>query len=143
MRFERLVIEADDSTFALDFHPKLTVISSVGQVEREGLINELVGSLSSSRPGVHAEVVADNGGHFAIFRPRGARPLVVDVDASADVSARFTDAEGEIDLLSVAGMTARDASGPCASPDVTWMPAPITRRSCGASPSWIPTRCGP
>jgi uncharacterized protein YhaN len=109
MRFERLVIEADDSTFALDFHPKLTVISSVGQVEREGLINELVGSLSSSRPGVHAEVVADNGGHFAIFRPRGARPLVVDVDASADVSARFTDAEGEIDLLSVAGMTARDA----------------------------------
>ena len=92
MRFERLVIEADENTFSLDFHPRLTVISGVGRLEREGLISELVGSLSSSRAGVHAEVMADNGNRFAIFRPYGARARVIDVEAAADVSARFADA---------------------------------------------------
>ena len=109
MRFERLVIDADETAFALDFHPKLTIIPGVGQLEREGLINELVGSLGSGRTGVHAEVTADNGGHFAIFRPRGARARVVDVDAATDVSSNFTDAEGHIDLLAVAGISTRDA----------------------------------
>ncbi|MEO0493138.1 MAG: hypothetical protein AAF081_06970 [Actinomycetota bacterium] len=109
MRFERLVIEADENTFSLDFHPRLTVISGVGRLEREGLISELVGSLSSSRAGVHAEVVADNGNRFAIFRPFGARARVIDVEASADVSARFADGEGRIDLLHVAGMDMRSA----------------------------------
>ncbi|MEM8708605.1 MAG: hypothetical protein AAGE98_19235 [Actinomycetota bacterium] len=109
MRFERLVIEADENTFSLDFHPRLTVISGVGRLEREGLISELVGSLSSSRAGVHAEVVADNGNRFAIFRPFGARARVIDVEASADVSARFADSDGAIDLLHVAGLDMRSA----------------------------------
>ena len=109
MRFERLVIEADENTFSLEFHPRLTVIGGVGRLEREGLISELVGSLSSSRAGVHAEVAADNGNRFAVFRPYGARARVIDVEASADVSARFADEDGVIDLLSVAGLDTRSA----------------------------------
>lgn len=109
MRFDRLVIEADENTFSLEFHPRLTVIGGVGRLEREGLITELVGSLSSSRAGVHAEIVADNGNRFAVFRPFGARPRVIDVEAAADVSSRFADEDGQIDLLSVAGLDARGA----------------------------------
>ncbi len=109
MRFERIVIEAGDNTFSLEFHKRLTVISGVGRVEREGLISELVGSLSATRAGVHAEVVADMGTRFAIFRPHGARHRVIDVDASIDVSSRFADSDGEIDLLKVAGLDARTA----------------------------------
>ena len=109
MRFERLVIEADENTFSLDFHPRLTVICGVGRLEREGVISELVGSLSSSRPGVHAEIVADNGNRFAIFRPFGARARVVDVDTAADVSARFADHDGHVDLLAVADLDPRSA----------------------------------
>ena len=109
MRFDRLVIEADENTFSLEFHPRLTVIGGVGRLEREGLITELVGSLSSSRAGVHAEIVADNGNRFAVFRPFGARARVIDVEASADVSSRFADDEGNIDLLSVAGLDTRSA----------------------------------
>jgi hypothetical protein len=109
MRFDRLVIEADENTFSLEFHPRLTVIGGVGRLEREGLISELVGSLSSSRAGVHAEIVADNGNRFAVFRPFGARPRVIDVEASADVSSRFADEAGNIDLLSVSGLDARSA----------------------------------
>lgn len=109
MRFDRLVIEADENTFSLEFHPRLTVIGGVGRLEREGLITELVGSLSSSRAGVHAEIVADNGNRFAVFRPFGARARVIDVEAAADVSARFADENGDIDLLSVAGLDTRSA----------------------------------
>jgi hypothetical protein len=109
MRFERLVIEADDNTFSLDFHPRLTVIAGVGRLEREGLINELVGSLTSSRAGVHAEVIADTGNRFAIFRPHGARARVIDIDASSDVTDRFADESGAIDLLSLAGLDERAA----------------------------------
>ena len=109
MRFDRLVIEADENTFSLEFHPRLTVIGGVGRLEREGLITELVGSLSSSRAGVHAEIVADNGNRFAVFRPHGARARVIDVEASADVSARFADEDGNIDLLGVAGLDTRSA----------------------------------
>ncbi|MEQ8842894.1 MAG: hypothetical protein RIB98_18090 [Acidimicrobiales bacterium] len=93
----------------MEFHPRLTVIGGVGRLEREGLITELVGSLSSSRAGVHAEIVADNGNRFAVFRPFGARARVIDVEAAADVSSRFADAEGNIDLLRVAGLDARGA----------------------------------
>jgi hypothetical protein len=109
MRFDRLVIEADENTFSLEFHPRLTVIGGVGRLEREGLITELVGSLSSSRAGVHAEIVADNGNRLAVLRPFGAQARVIDVEASADVSARFADDDGQIDLLSVAGMDTRAA----------------------------------
>ncbi len=109
MRFERLVLEAEGNTFSLRFHPRLTVISGVGRLEREGLITELVGSLGSSRPGVHAEIAADNGNRFAIFRPPGAPARVIDVEAAADVSHRFADEFGDIDLLALGGLDERSA----------------------------------
>jgi len=109
MRFERLVIEAEDNTFSLEFHPRLTVICGVGRLEREGLTTELIGALSASRAGVHAEVMADTGNRFAIFRPHGARHRVVDIDTATDISKRFADESGNIDLLAVAGLDQRTA----------------------------------
>ena len=103
------MIEAEDTTFSLQFHPRLTVISGVGPLEREGLTTELIGSLSASRPGVHAEIMADTGNRFAIFRPHGARHRVIDIDTATDVSDRFADDDGTIDLLAVAGLDHRTA----------------------------------
>jgi hypothetical protein len=109
VRYERLVIEADENTFTLELHPRLTVIAGVGRIEREGLIGELVGALGSTRAGVHAEIVADNGARFAVFRPIGSRHRVVSIDTAIDVSDRFRNAAGEIDLLSQAGLDVRGA----------------------------------
>ena len=109
MRFERLVIEAGENTFTLDLHPRLTVIGGVAQLERDALINEIVGSLGCGRPGVHLELVADSGNHFAIFRPSGAPHQVVDVDAAIDVTPQFSDDRGNVDLLSRAGLDLRSA----------------------------------
>ena len=109
MRYEHLVIQADGNNFDVEFHPRLTVITGVGRLEREGLINELVGALGSSRSGVHAELAADNGGRFAIFRPEGARHRVIDVERSADVTQHFCNQAGDIDLLAGAGLDLRSA----------------------------------
>ena len=51
VHFERLTIESGDATFTLHLDPRMTVIAGVGPAEREGLIAELVGGLSSGRNG--------------------------------------------------------------------------------------------
>lgn len=105
MRYERLVIDAgDDTTFALEFHPRLTVVTGVGRLEREGLMSELVGVLSSNRSGGALEVTDDHGRHLAIFRPQGKRHMVVDIDAGADVSQGYRNESGDIDLLAAEGL---------------------------------------
>jgi hypothetical protein len=110
VRYERIVIDAgQDKTFALDFHPRLTVVTGVGRAEREGLMAEIVGTLSDSRAGGHLEVTDDRGRHLAVFRPHGARHLVVDIDAGADVSAGFRTDDGSIDLLAVEGLDQQTA----------------------------------
>lgn len=109
MHFERLVIEAGDNTFTLELHPRLTVIAGVGRLEREGLVSELVGALSSSRAGVHLELVEDSGRHLAVFRPHGGRHRVVDVEQGLDISNHFVAADGTIDLLARAGLDPRSA----------------------------------
>ena len=109
VQFERLVIESGDNSIAFDLHPRLTVISGLGQMERDGLVNEFIGALGNSRSGVHLELMADNGHRFAIFRPNGADHRVIDVDERVDVTSQFVGASGEIDLLSRAGLDPRSA----------------------------------
>jgi hypothetical protein len=107
--FERLAIDSGADTYRLDFHEHLTVIADVGQLEREGLVNELIGALGASRAGVHLEMASDAGNRFAVFRPDGARHRVVAIDTAEDVSDRFRGPDGTIDLLARAGLDPRSA----------------------------------
>lgn len=109
MHFERLVIESGSGTFTLDLHPRLTVVAGVGQLERDGLINELVSALGSGRSGVHLELGSDAGTRYAIFRPVGARHCVVDVDHTQDVTDAFRAPDGTVNLLDRAGLDERNA----------------------------------
>ncbi len=99
MRVERLVIEAGDNTLTLDLHPRLTVVAGMGQVERESLVGEVIGALAGSRPGLHVEIEERSGRHLALFRPTAGRHRIVDVDLAQDVTAEFTDADGDCNLL--------------------------------------------
>src|SRR4051794_17683400 len=104
-----MVIEAGDNTFTLSVHPRLTVIVGLGSVGREALIGELLGSLGSSRTGVHLELVEDDGRRLAVFRPDHGQHRVVDIETSKDVSAEFTDADGRLDILHRHGLDIRSA----------------------------------
>ena len=48
-----------------------------------------IGALGSSRTGVHAELIQDDGRHLAVFRPGGGRHRVVDINSATDVSKEF------------------------------------------------------
>ena len=109
MHFERLAIEVGANTFTLDFHERLTVIAGVGQLERDGLVNELVGGLSSGRPGVHLEVRSDAGERYAVFRPTSGPARVVDIERAADVTEAFTNDAGQVNILERAGLSPADA----------------------------------
>jgi hypothetical protein len=109
VRYERLVIQAGSNSFNLSLHPRLTVIAGVGEMEREGLVGEVIGALGSARTGVHAELITDEGRHLAVFRPEGGRHRVVDIDSATDVSREFTSPEGRIDLLGHTGIELRRA----------------------------------
>ncbi len=109
MRFERLVLSDAGNRVAVDLHPGLSVLAGLGHLERDGVLNEFVGALGTSRSGVHLELRADDGHRFAVFRPTHGPHRVVDVDARADVTAEFTDDQGAIDLLARAGLDERSA----------------------------------
>lgn len=99
------MIEAGTATFTLDLHPRLTVVAGAGQLERDGLIGELLTALGPGRPGAHVEFTTDAGERLALFRPHGDRPRVVDVERSLDVTHRWTDSRGMLDPLSRSGLT--------------------------------------
>jgi hypothetical protein len=109
VRFERLVIDSGDHTLAVDIHPRLTVLTGLGQFERDALATEAIGALSSSRPGVHLELQSDGGTRFAVFRPVGAAARVIDIDNRLDVTNSFADENGRIDLLARAGLDTHQA----------------------------------
>ncbi|MGI9578981.1 MAG: hypothetical protein ACR2OH_12315 [Microthrixaceae bacterium] len=109
VRFERLVIDSGVHTMAVDLHPRLTVLTGLESFEREALTTEIIGALSTSRPGVHLEVQSDAGTRFAIFRPEGSTPKVIDIDNRLDVTSQFADADGRIDLLDRAGLDMHSA----------------------------------
>lgn len=104
MRYERLVLEADGTTFTLELHPRLTVLAGVGPQERHALAAELLGALRSDRAGVHLEIVDDAGRHLAVFRPTEGRARVIDVDQVAEVTSEFLDQGGRLDLLRPTGL---------------------------------------
>jgi hypothetical protein len=109
VHFERLTIESGDATFTLHLDPRMTVIAGVGPAEREGLIAELVGGLSSGRNGVHLEICSDAGAHYAVRRPAGGTHRVIDLDEDRDVTAAFTSPDGRVNVLERAGLDVRAA----------------------------------
>jgi hypothetical protein len=109
VHFERLTIESGDATFTLHLDPRMTVIAGVGPAEREGLIAELVGGLSSGRNGVHLEICSDGGTHYAVRRPGGGPHRVIDLDEDRDVTAAFTSPDGRVNVLERAGLDVRAA----------------------------------
>lgn len=97
------MIDSGVHTFAADFHPQLTVIGGLAPSAREALAGEVIDSLAGARPGVHLELTAA-GTNLTVFRPAGGRHRVIDTDAAADVTDRFSGPDGTIDLFAAMGV---------------------------------------
>ncbi|MCD9625718.1 hypothetical protein [Rhabdothermincola salaria] len=124
MRLTRVVIEADGRRFHLDMHPGLTVVSGLDRVARRSLGRAIVSTLGTGRPGLHAEVLTDDGHHLAVFRPPSSPVRVVDVDSARDITGDVAPDGGPPDLLAHFGV------GPTEAPAVVLMgPRDLETRS--------------
>ncbi len=104
MRIQRLVIEDNGDVFTFALHPRLTVVTGMGNAERESLTTELIGALGSHHPGVHLEVEERGGRRLAVFSPPLGRHRIIDVGSATDVSAEFANTAGDPTLLQPLGL---------------------------------------
>lgn len=109
MHFERLTIEAENAEYSLDLGRHMTVIAGVGSLERDGLINELIGALGEGRSGVHLRLSSDAGTRFTVSRPVGKPHTVVDSDNALDMTGSFTTGDGRVNLLERSGLAVESA----------------------------------
>lgn len=110
MRYERLILTSGDHAVTVRFHPRFTVISGVGPVEREGITSELLGALRGPRPGTNLEVVTDAGQHVAVLRPAwGLGDRALDTRTGEELTEGLTGPDGRLDLLAPHGLTLGEA----------------------------------
>ena len=102
MRFQRLIVESGSNAVTVRFPPRLTVMSGLGQAERESLAGELFGALAGARRGAHLEVLQDNGRRLAILRDAAVGDRVLDLETRHDVTEEFA-VDGAVDLATRLG----------------------------------------
>ena len=104
MRIDRLELATPSETVELPLHPRITIVTGLGPLEREALTAEILSAIGPGRPGLSVDVVTDEGRILAIRRPIVGSPQVLDALDGTDVTTEF--AEGTtVDLLSRVGIS--------------------------------------
>ena len=93
MRFEELSLRIPGDELRMRFHEKTTVLSGIGALERQGLVESLLGALAAG-PAQHAELTyVDSQGRRVRIRR----------DPTGDVSHTFDDGSLAPDFLALPG----------------------------------------
>ncbi|NNF54619.1 MAG: hypothetical protein HKN03_09280 [Acidimicrobiales bacterium] len=100
MRIDRLEVATSTDTMEMRLHPRITVVTGLGQQEREALTAELASSLGSGRPGLSTDLLEESGRILLVQRPIDGPPCVIDALNGDDVTDAFTLANG---IVSIAG----------------------------------------
>jgi hypothetical protein len=112
MRFERLTLTSGSTSVSMPFHPRLTVVAGVGQLERDSIATELFGALSGTKRRSRLELVDDRGRRLVVERHENDPGLdrVLDAATGADVTKELRTPDGRVDLLAVNGLTLTDVT---------------------------------
>jgi hypothetical protein len=107
-------MEVGGGTYTLDLHPRLTIVSGLGAIERDSLVNEILGALGGTRSGVHLEMSDSAGRRLGVLRPHGGRHRVIDIGQQMDISHEFAtqlapSGPPTVDLLHRHGLTVETA----------------------------------
>lgn len=115
-RLTRVVIDRPGRAVVIDLHPRLTIVGAkAGQEAR--LVELLDHAATGDSEGIHAELIDDTGRELVVFRPRGNRHRVVDVDTGQDLGqpgawvwAAWSQLPAEVDVVDmVAHLAARNS----------------------------------
>jgi hypothetical protein len=121
-RYQRIAIDQPDLQFAIEVHPRLTIVAVPNDLVAR-TARTLTSALTSDEPGVHCELTDPDGRNLLLFRPHGGRSRVIDLDT-----------QGEVDPLALPPMEAQAAEDNGAVPTA----AEVVRRLSGLdqAPLW-------
>lgn len=104
MRIDRIELATETDKVELRFHPRLTLVSGLGRLEREALSNEVLGAIGAGRAGLSVDMVADNGRCLEVQRPLTGPATVRDAVNCEDLTDRFLNGE-TVDVLRTLGLS--------------------------------------
>ncbi len=108
MRIDRLEVATSTDTMEMRLHPRITVITGLGQLEREALTAEVATALSNGRPGLNVEVLEDSGRILLVNRPIDGPTQVLDALNGEDVTSQFQSASGVASITGSLGLRQND-----------------------------------
>jgi ElaB/YqjD/DUF883 family membrane-anchored ribosome-binding protein len=110
VRFERLTLTSGATSVSMPFHPRLTVVAGVGQLERDSITTELLGAMAGTKRRSRLELVDDRGRRLVVERhdTDPALDRVCDAATGQDVTKELRTPDGRLDLLAVNGLTLED-----------------------------------
>ncbi|NNE94679.1 MAG: hypothetical protein HKN24_01475 [Acidimicrobiales bacterium] len=100
MRIDRLEVATSTDSMEMRLHPRITLVTGLGRLEREALTAEIATVLGTGRPGLNAELLEDTGRILLVERPIDGPPRVVDALNGENVSESF---RTENEAISIAG----------------------------------------
>lgn len=107
MRIDRLEVATSTDKMEMRLHPRITVVTGLGQLEREALTAEIATVLGSGRPGLNAELLEDTGRILLVQRPIEGPGRIVDALNGEDVSDSFR-VDGVVSIAQSLGVRQND-----------------------------------
>ncbi|NNF54540.1 MAG: hypothetical protein HKN03_08875, partial [Acidimicrobiales bacterium] len=89
-------------------HPRITVVTGLGQLERDALTAEIATALGPGRPGLNVELLEDSGRILLVERPIDGEGRIVDALNHDDVSDSFRTANGSVSIAGALGVARND-----------------------------------
>jgi hypothetical protein len=108
MRIDRLEVATSTDTMEMRLHPRITLVSGLGQLERDALTAEIAAALGTGRPGLNAELLEDTGRILMVQRPIDGPSRVIDALNEEDISEFFRTEDGSISIAGALGVDQDD-----------------------------------
>ncbi|MFW2383340.1 MAG: hypothetical protein ACN4GZ_16420 [Acidimicrobiales bacterium] len=104
MRIDRLEVATATDTMEMRLHPRITLVTGLGELERQALTAEIATALGSGRPGLNAELLEDTGRILLVERPVDGPARILDALNGDDVSDSFRNESGSISITESLGV---------------------------------------
>lgn len=108
MRIDLLKLETSTEKMEMRLHPRITLVSGLGQLEHDTLTAEIATAMGAGRPGLSAELLEDTGRILLLERPIDGPNRVVDALNGDDVSESFRTEDGSISIAGGLGVRRKD-----------------------------------
>lgn len=111
MRIDRLEVSTSTDTMELRLHPRITVVTGLGQLEREALTAELASAVGWGRPGLSADLLEDSGRILLVQRPVDQPARIIDALNGENITEEFVTDDHSVSVAGSLGIRRNELRG--------------------------------